>query len=62
MRPFWFSKVMTAALVRTFSLPSVHSDVRSGGRLVHRQAKVPGWAVAAPLGVGVPVAVKVSGR
>jgi hypothetical protein len=60
--PFWFSKVITAALVITFSLPSVHSEVRSGGSVVHLQAKVPGWAVAAPLGGRLPVAVKVSGR
>jgi len=60
--PFWFSKVITAALVITFSLPSAHSEVRSGGSVVHRQAKVPGWAVAAPFKGRLPVGVKVRGR
>ena len=47
--PFWFSNVMTAALVMTFGSPCVQSDVRSAGRFGQRQAKLPNCGIAALL-------------
>lgn len=62
-RPCWFSKAITAPLVMTFSDPSVHWEVRSGGVPGQRQLNIPGWAVAASIGEGsAPAEVKDSGR
>ena len=51
-RPCWFWKDIRAALVITFSEPSTHCEVKSGGRPAHRHANEPGWAVAASAGDG----------
>ncbi len=62
-RPCWFWKDIRAALVMTFSDPSLHWEVKSGGRPGQRQAKAPGCEVARSAGGVVgSVGVNDSGR
>ena len=63
VKPFWFSKFITAALVITFSEPSVHSEVNEAGSEGQRQANEPGWTEVARLGeLSGALGLKLKGR
>src|ERR1700733_13513249 len=63
VKPLWFSKLMTAPLVITSSVPSVHKEVRLAGRPGQRQAKEPACGENISVGAGAgPLGAKESGR